>query len=44
MLKEVLNFGGVDAKDLAKTVSQYVPGLDLTAKEEAPESTDQDST
>ena len=44
MLKEVLNFGGVDAKDLAKTVSQYVPGLDLTAKTEAPESTDQDST
>lgn len=44
MLKEVLNFGGVDAQDLAKTVSQYVPGLDLTAKTEAPESTDQEST
>ena len=44
MLKEVLNFGGIDPQDLAKTVSQYVPGLDLTAKTEAPESTDQDST
>jgi flotillin len=44
MLKEVLNFGGIDAQDLAKTVSQYVPGLDLTAKTETPESTDQDST
>ena len=44
MLKEVLNFGGIDTQDLAKTVSQYVPGLDLTAKTEAPESTDQDST
>ena len=44
MLKEVLNFGGIDTQDLAKTVSQYVPGLDLTAKTETPESTDQDST
>lgn len=44
MLKEILNFGGIDTQDLAKTVSQYVPGLDLTAKPEAPESTDQDST
>ena len=44
MLKEVLNFGGIDAQNLAETVSQYVPGLDLTAKTEAPESTDQDST
>ena len=44
MLKEVLNFGGIDTQDLAKTVSQYVPGLDLTAKAETPESTDQDST
>ena len=44
MLKEVLNFGGIDTQDLAKTVSQYVPGLDLTPKTEAPESTDQDST
>ena len=44
MLKEVLNFGGVDTQDLAKTVSQYVPGLDLTAKTETPESTNQDST
>ncbi len=44
MLKEVLNFGGVDAQDLAKTVSQYVPGLDLNTKADAPESTDQDST
>ena len=44
MLKEVLNFGGIDTQDLAKTVSQYVPGLDLTAKTEEPESTDQDST
>ena len=43
MLKEVLNFGGVNAQDLAKTVSQYVPGLDLTAKTETPDST-QDST
>ena len=42
MLKEVLNFGGIDTQDLAKTVSQYVPGLDLTAKTETPESTDQD--
>ena len=44
MLKEVLNFGGIDTQDLAKTVSQYVPGLDLTSKTETPESTDQDST
>ena len=44
MLKEVLNFGGIDTQDLAKTVSQYVPGLDLTAKTETPESTNQDST
>ena len=44
MLKEVLNFGGVDTQDLAKAVSQYVPGLDLTAKTEAPDSTNQDST
>ena len=44
MLKEVLNFGGIDTQDLAKTVSQYVPGLDLTAKTEAPDSTNQDST
>ena len=44
MLKEVLNFGGIDTQNLAKTVSQYVPGLDLTAKAETPESTDQDST
>ena len=44
MLKEVLNFGGIDTQDLAKTVSQYVPGLDLTAKTKTPESTDQDST
>ena len=43
MLKEVLNFGGVDTQDLAKAVSQYVPGLDLTAKTEAPDSTNQDS-
>ena len=43
MLKEVLNFGGIDTQDLAKTVSQYVPGLDLTSKTETPESTDQDS-
>ncbi len=43
MLKEVLNFGGIDTQDLAKTVSQYVPGLDLTGKTETPESTDQDS-
>ena len=44
MLKEVLNFGGIDTQDLAKTVSQYVPGLDLTGKTETTESTDQDST
>ena len=44
MLKEVLNFGGIDTQDLAKTVSQYVPGLDLSAKAETPESTNQDST
>ena len=44
MLKEVLNFGGIDPQNLAKTISQYVPGLDLAAKTEAPESTDQDST
>ena len=44
MLKEVLNFGGIDPQDLAKTVSEYVPGLDLAAKTDAPESTDQDST
>ena len=44
VLKEVLNFGGIDPQNLAKTVSQYVPGLDLTPKTEAPESTDQDST
>ena len=44
MLKEVLNFGGIDPQNLAQTLSQYVPGLDLTAKTEAPESTDQDST
>ena len=44
MLKEVLNFGGIDAQSLAKTVSQYVPGLDLAAKTDAPEATDQDST
>ena len=43
MLKEVLNFGGIDTQDLAKTVSQYVPGLDLTGKTETPESTDRDS-
>lgn len=43
MLKEVLNFGGIDTQDLAKTVSQYVPGLDLSAKAETPESTDQNS-
>ena len=43
MLKEVLNFGGIDTQDLAKTVSQYVPGLDLTGKTETPESTNQDS-
>jgi hypothetical protein len=40
MLKEVLNFGGIDPQNLAKTVSEYVPGLDLGAKTEAPESTD----
>ena len=44
MLKEVLNFGGIDTQDLAKTVSQYVPGLDLTGKTETPESANQDST
>ena len=44
VLKEVLNFGGIDPQNLAKTISQYVPGLDLTPKTEAPESTDQDST
>ncbi len=44
MLKEVLNFGGIDTQDLAKTVSQYVPGLDLSAKAETPESTNQEST
>ena len=44
MLKEVLNFGGIDTQDLAKTVSQYVPGLDLTTKTEAPASTDEDPT
>ena len=44
MLKEVLNFGGIDTQDLAKTVSQYVPGLDLTTKTEVPESTDEDPT
>ncbi len=43
MLKEVLNFGGIDTQDLAKTVSQYVPGLDLSAKTETPESTNQNS-
>ncbi len=44
MLKEVLNFGGIDAQNLAETISQYVPGLDLAVKTEAPESTDEDST
>lgn len=43
MLKEVLNFGGINTQDLAKTVSQYVPGLDLNAKTEAPESVEKDS-